>query len=114
MKVNMTSLLILIREPENSRQVVDGIAAAICPYLGTFSEQATIATIERLREFEAGEPNGRVTQLRISLAGLARLPSATLVSKLERFLKQAAKDAEMAIKFELLHVESTESDAASK
>ncbi len=114
MNLNMASLLVLIRESENSREIVDGITAAVCPYLGTFGEQATIATIERLQVFEGGEPDGRVTLLRILLAGLARVPSATLVSKLERFLKQAAKDADMTMKFELLHVEPAEIEMASK
>jgi len=114
MKVNMASLLILIRECENAREVVDGIAVAVCPYLGTFGELASITATERMRAIEGGELGCQMTLLRILLAGSARVSFATLVSKLERFLRQAAKDAEMAIKFELLQVQLAESEAASK
>ena len=106
MKLNMTSLFIIIREPENARQVVDGIAAAVCPYLGTLGEQATIAATEHLRELRGGEETSTVTLLRVTLAGTARLEFSTLIAKLGKFLKQTAKDAEIDARFELFHLEA--------
>ena len=114
MTSSMTTLLILIREPEQARETIDGIAAAVCPYLGTFGQQANIESTERLRELHNGEESFSATLLRVTLAGTARTDFSRPISKLERFLKQAAKDADMAMKFELLHVEPAEIEMASK
>lgn len=105
MKLNMTSLLILIHEPENARDNVNRINAAVCPYLGTFGEQATIAATERLRELRNGEEATLITLLRVTLAGTARVEFSTLAARLAKFLKQTAKDADIEARFELFRLE---------
>jgi hypothetical protein len=105
MKSNMTTLIILVHEPNNSREATDGIAAAICPYLGSFAEQATIATTERLRELRNGDETSCLTMLRLTLAGTARVEFSTLVARLAKFLKQTAKDAHIDARFEIFRLE---------
>ncbi len=105
MKTSMNALLIVISEPGKSREAVDGIAAAICPYLGTFGEQASIDSTERLRELCNGDEGPTATLLRVSLAGTARVDFSTMVGKLTRFLRRTIKDAELEVHFDLYRIE---------
>jgi hypothetical protein len=103
-----TTLLVLVHEPDQARDTVDGIVNAICPYLGTFGQKSSITSTERLRELHSGEEVSSATVLRVTLAGTAKTDSASLVAKLQRFLKQTAKDADVDVKFDLWRVEVTE------
>jgi hypothetical protein len=107
MRSNMTSLLILVYQPDNSREAVDGIAAALCPYLGTFGEQARISATERLRELRRGEESAFATLLRVTLAGTARVEFSTLTGRLAKFLKQTAKDAHVEARFDIYCVKES-------
>jgi len=113
MNTSMTTLIVLIRQVDQSIVPLDGIAAAICPYLGTFGEQARIDSTESLQELRNGLHVAGATALHVTLAGTAKADFMTLTAKLERFLKQTAKDAEVVLKFELLNVVPLEERAAS-
>jgi hypothetical protein len=113
MKLNMSTLLILIQEPEESRSTLDGITAAICPILGTFGEQAAITSTEFVRELRNGEEGAPVRVLHVSLAGTANADFQTVVLRLARFLKQAAKDADIEARFELYGVIEVHANSAS-
>ena len=104
----MTTLCILIHENGQTSNPVDGIANAICPYLGACGEQASITSTERLRELRGGDEVSSATALRVTLAGAAKAEFAAVMAKLQRFLKQAAKDADADVKFELWRVEDTD------
>ena len=104
MNRHMTTLIVLIRHVEELTDTVDGIVAAICPYLGSFGERATIESSEQLRELRNGSEEAPATLLRVSLAGSSRVDFADMIAKLSRFLKQTAKDSNLELKFELWKV----------
>lgn len=100
----MNTLIILIRQVEQSTEAVDGIAAAICPYLGSFGERACIESTEPLCELHNGSEVSCATMLRVSLAGTARVDFPDMIGKLGRFLKQTAKDSNVELRFELWRI----------
>ncbi len=104
MNITMTTLLILIRQLDPSVVPVEGIAAAICPYLGTFGEQARIDSTERLQELRGGLHVAGATALHVILDGTAKADFLTLAAKLERFLRQTVKDAQVDARFEIFRV----------
>lgn len=104
----MILLILISYDSEQVSGSVDGIAGAICPYLGTFGEQAHIDTTEYLHDLRSGEQGACATLLRVILAGKAKADLPTVVARLERFLKQAAKDSEVALKLTILRLDSKE------
>jgi hypothetical protein len=104
MYTGMTTLIVLIRQLDQSIASLDGIAAAICPYLGSFGEQARIDSTERLQKLQNGLHIAGATALHVNLAGTAKADFSKLMAKLERFLQQTAKDAEVEARFELYNV----------
>ncbi len=103
----MTTLLICIHQPDESN-TSDAIIPNICAFLGTYGEQATITSKERLRHMAGRKDTMSTTLLRVALAGTARIDLVQLVVKLERFLRSTAKDADIAATFEIFRVDSEE------
>jgi hypothetical protein len=102
------AIVIFVRDPSVPTMRIDGIVAAICPYLASFGEKATITSTETLRQLRAGDESHRVTVLQVSLAGTARVEFSILVSHLEKFLKRTAKEADIVAGFELYRVGAAE------
>lgn len=100
----MPVLLIIMNQSDESH-TADAIIPNISTYLGTFGEQATITATERLREMVGRKDALNSTLLRVALAGTARIEFSQLVAKLERFLRTAARDADIAVNFEIFRVE---------
>ncbi len=114
MNPNTKNMLILIREGEDPSPAVEGIVAAVCPYLGTFGEQATISSTEHFQALKGGEEGGSVIALRLSLAGQARVDFGFLIAKLQHFLKQTAKDADASMAFEVFCLKPTSKEATAR
>jgi hypothetical protein len=101
MNPSETELVLFIHTPAIVPTPVDGVVAAIGPYLGTFGERSTLVVSERLEMLRGDGSDMVTTVVRITLYGEAHRDLLTLVAKLRKFLKQAAKNANAVMGFEM-------------
>ena len=110
----MTELFILVREPDQSRDIIDSITGSICAKLSSYATEARVTVTERLRELRKGQEVSSIAMLRVTLSGTAVIDFPTMMARLERSLADFAKDAEVALKFEILRLVPEASTAVTK
>lgn len=95
------NLVINIRQPMEASKQVGALVRAVCPYLQTFGCDAKLASERSFGDIRKGAHSMDATLLEVQVDGKADPESLGLLEKLERFLKQAAKDTHLAATFEL-------------
>jgi hypothetical protein len=97
----MTSLLITIHESLDAAAAGSAFVPAICPYLSALGAEAKLLSVRQFREVRAGEDSARVGAVELTLSGPAEPELAGTLVRLERFLRQLAKDTESAATFHI-------------
>jgi hypothetical protein len=102
MENNMAILTITIRETGDGSSAAEALRPLVCPYLQAFGGAAKMIADRRFRELKGDAESHRVAMFDVELSGAPAEDLAETARKLERHLKQAAKDANLAATFGML------------
>jgi hypothetical protein len=98
------TLLIIARQSGTSVPPVAPLVSAIAPYLGALGVRAGLS-VRPYTETRDGEPHARRTLVELALEGVPPTDAPGVITRLTRFLRHTARDAELDVSFEFLLAE---------